>query len=71
MLRVSNQTRVQAYANDTSLSRTQKAAPGDDFVVVRFPLSSNWKGRIESLRLNFKAQKGTFIEIDSIVVERI
>jgi N-sulfoglucosamine sulfohydrolase len=70
-LRVSNQTRIQAYANDKSLSRTQKAAPGGDFVVIRFPLSSNWKGRIESLSLNFKAQKGTFIEIDSIVVERI
>ncbi len=71
-LRVSARTRVQATVNGKRLGRHQTVAQGDRFATVRVPLTSkNWHGIVDSLAIDFKASQGTFIEIDSITVERV
>ncbi len=70
-LRVSRQTRIRASANGKWLGSSQEVSADDTFATVRIPLSAtNWNGTIESLVLDFKAPKATFIEIDSIQIER-
>ena len=70
-LRTSKTTQVQASANGKRLGRPQEVSAGDTFITVYVPLTEkNWQGIIESLALNLKAPKGTFIKIDSIRVER-
>lgn len=71
-LRASQATRVQALANGKRLGKRQKVSAGNDvFATIQVPLTPKiWQGVIESLALDFKAKKDTFIEIDSISVER-
>lgn len=70
-LRLSQQTRLQVLANGKPLTKARKVSAGNGFVTLSIPLTTkNWQGTIESLKLDFKAKQETFIEIDSIVVER-
>ena len=71
-LRASEKLKVGVCANGESLGGPKDVTAGDSFATIRWPLSheSNWRGVIQSLRLDLVGNKGAFVEIDSIEVVR-
>jgi arylsulfatase A-like enzyme len=70
-LRTSADLKVQAVVNGNPLGSLNRVSGGKGYKTIKMPLAKTvWKGTIQSLRLDFEGEKGTFIEIDSILVER-
>jgi arylsulfatase A-like enzyme len=71
-LRTSANLELTVSANGNTLHKPQEVEARDSFAVVRIPLEGNnhWRRQIQSLQLRLSGRQGTFVEIDSIVVER-
>jgi hypothetical protein len=71
-IRTANRVRATVFVNGKQLGDEQVVKRGESFSTLRLPLSNNpaWRGAIESLKLDLRGANGTWIEIDSISVDR-
>ena len=71
-LRTSGELEVQVRVNGRLLGDPRTLEAGKSCTELRIPLTGNaaWKDAIKSLQVDFKGAQSTFVEIDSILVDR-
>lgn len=71
-VRSSSDLQLQPQTNGRTLSAAVRVSGTSDYQDITIPVAESdaWAGTIKSLDLNFKAARGTLIEIDSIEIIR-